>query len=128
MLLWTLGCVYLSFLFLNLYLFIFLLKDNCFTELCCFLSNLKVNQPQVYIHISHPSWTSLPSSSLYHPSRFIQSPCLSFLRHTANSYWLSILHMVREVSVTLSIHLTISPISVSIILFSMYVSPLLPCK
>ena len=23
----------------------FLLKDNCFTEFCCFLSNLNVNQP-----------------------------------------------------------------------------------
>ena len=29
--------------------FIFLLKDNCFTEFCCFLSNLNMNQPQGYI-------------------------------------------------------------------------------
>ena len=28
----------------------FLLKDNCFTEFCCFLSNLNVNQPWVYIY------------------------------------------------------------------------------
>ena len=28
--------------FFNLY---FLLKDNCFTEFCCFLSNLNMNQP-----------------------------------------------------------------------------------
>ena len=28
------------------------------------------------------------------PSRLIQSPCLSFLSHIANSRWLSILHMV----------------------------------
>ena len=27
------------------FLFIFLLKDNCFTEFCCFLSNLNMNQP-----------------------------------------------------------------------------------
>ena len=27
------------------FLFIFLLKDNCFTEFCCFLSNLSMNQP-----------------------------------------------------------------------------------
>jgi len=26
-------------------LFIYLLKDSCFTELCCFLSNLNMNQP-----------------------------------------------------------------------------------
>ena len=28
----------------------FLLKDNCFTEFCYFLSNLNINQPQVYIY------------------------------------------------------------------------------
>ena len=27
--------------------FYFLLKDNCFTEFCCFLSNLNMNQPSV---------------------------------------------------------------------------------
>ena len=27
----------------------FLLKDNNFTEFCCFLSNLNMNQPQVNI-------------------------------------------------------------------------------
>ena len=27
----------------------FLFKDNFFTEFCCFLSNLNMNQPQVYI-------------------------------------------------------------------------------
>ena len=36
-----------------------------------------------------------PSSvSPSHPSRLIQSPCLSFLSQTANSHWLSMLHMV----------------------------------
>ena len=44
------------------------------------------------IHIPPPFWTSLPSSSPSHPSRLIQSPCLSFLSHTANSRWLSIFH------------------------------------
>ena len=29
---------------------IFLLKDNCFIEFCCFLSNLNMNQPQLYIY------------------------------------------------------------------------------
>ena len=32
-----------SFLILNL--FIFKLKDNCFTELCFFLPNINMNQP-----------------------------------------------------------------------------------
>ena len=29
------------------FLIYFLLKDNCFTEFCCFLSNLNMNQPSV---------------------------------------------------------------------------------
>ena len=40
-----------------------------------------------------PSLLKLPPISLP-TSRLIQSPCLSFLSHTANSRWLSILHMV----------------------------------
>ena len=48
------------------------------------------------IHISTPFWNSFPSPSPSQPSRLIQSPCLSFLSHTANSHWLSILHMVME--------------------------------
>ena len=41
-----------------------------------------------------PSLNSLPAPSPSHPSRLSQSPCLSSLSHIANSYWLSILHMV----------------------------------
>ena len=40
------------------------------------------------IHIFLPSWTSILSPSPSHSSRLIQSPCLSSLRHTANSHWL----------------------------------------
>ena len=29
----------------NIFLFVFLLKNNCFIEFCCFLSNLNMNQP-----------------------------------------------------------------------------------
>ena len=28
--------------------FLFLLKDNCFTKFCCFLSNINMHQPQGY--------------------------------------------------------------------------------
>ena len=52
------------------------------------------HESAIGIHISLPFWNSLPSPSLSHPSRLIQGPCLSFLSHTANSHWLSILHMV----------------------------------
>ena len=31
------------------YLFIFKLKDNWFKEFCCFLSNINMNQPYVYM-------------------------------------------------------------------------------
>ena len=36
--------------------------------------------------MSPPSQTSPPSPSPSHPSRLSQSPCLSFLSHTANSH------------------------------------------
>ena len=42
--------------------------------------------------MSPPSRTSLPSPSLFHPSRLSQSLCLSSLSHTVNSHWLSILY------------------------------------
>ena len=53
------------------------------------------HESAINIHISPLFRTSLPSSSPSHSSRLIQSPCLSFLSHTANSHWLSILHMVE---------------------------------
>ena len=46
------------------------------------------------IPISPCFWNALPSPSLSHPSWLIQSPWLSFLSHTGNSLWLSILNMV----------------------------------
>ena len=55
----------------------------------------------IYIYIYLLFWNYLPSSSLSHCSRLIQSPCLSFLNHRANSHWLSILHKVMLVSMLL---------------------------
>ena len=112
-----------AWLILNLFNFFFksiyfLLKDNSFTEFCCFLSNFNMNQPQIYIY-------PLPSETPSHPSRLMQSPCLSFLKYTA------VYFKYGNVSfhVTLSIHLTLSsPLPISISLFSMSVYPLLPCK
>ena len=46
------------------------------------------------IHMSPPSRTSLPAPTPSHPSSLSQSPGLSSLSHTANSHWLSILHMM----------------------------------
>ena len=46
------------------------------------------------IHMSSPSWTSLLHPIPFYPSRLQRAPDLSSLSHTANSHWLSILHMV----------------------------------
>ena len=44
-------CLFVCFLiFVFLKLIYILLKDNCFTEFCCFLWNLNMNQPYVYIY------------------------------------------------------------------------------
>ena len=72
--------IFVCFEMFFIFLIIFLLKDYCFTEFCCFLSNLNMNQPRAYIY---PLPFGTPSPS--HPSRLIQSHGLSFLSHTANS-------------------------------------------
>ena len=62
------------------------------------------------IHMSPPSWTSLPSPSPSHPSRLLQSPCLSSLSHTANPRWHPVVYTYGDVSLhgTLSTHLTLA--------------------
>ena len=49
------------------------------------------NESAISIHISLPFWDYLLSPSPSHSSRLIQCPCLSSLRHTANSHLLSLL-------------------------------------
>ena len=53
------------------------------------------------IHMSPPSWTSLPPSTPSYPSILSQITDLSSLSHIANSHWLAILHMVAYVSILL---------------------------
>ena len=86
-------------------LYFLLLKDKCFTEFCCFLSNLNMNQAQVY---KHPLPFESPSQS--QPSRLIQSPCLNFLQIPCGKFSLAISFTYGNVRfhVTPSIHLTIS--------------------
>ena len=52
--------------------------------LCGFLLHNEVNQLYVYVYISPPSWTSLPSPC--HPSQSPQSIELSSLFYTAGSH------------------------------------------
>ena len=51
-------------LFKNIFLIHFLLKDNCFTDFHWFLSNLNMNQPEVYINpLPFVIFLKKPSSS-----------------------------------------------------------------
>ena len=89
----------------------FLYLRVCFCCVCYFFINLffiagqllyrillfsvkPQHESAIGIHVSLPFWNSLPSSSPSHPSRLMQRLCLSFLSHTTNFHWLSILHMV----------------------------------
>ena len=46
------------------------------------------------VHMSPPSWTSLPPPILSHPSRLLWNPGLSSPSHRANFHWPSALHMI----------------------------------
>ena len=63
------------------------------------------------IHTSPPSGSSLPSSSVSHPSRLPQSPGLGSQHHTANSHLLSVLQVVINVSMLFSLFILPSPSS-----------------
>ena len=112
-------------LFFFLPLYFFKLKGNFFTEFCAFLSHMNKNQPQ-----AHPC--PLPPSSLpTPPSGLQQSPRFSSLSHTSNSHCLSGPYLVLWISMLLPLYIPSSPSSpptVSVGLFSMSVSPLLPWK
>ena len=51
------------------------------------------HESAVSIHVSPPSWTSLPSPAPFHPCRMLESG-LSSLSQITNCHWLSTLHMV----------------------------------
>ena len=106
---------------------IFYLKDDCFTEFC-FLSNLNMNQPQVYIYPFHLEPPSHPPS---HPTPlgWYKAPVWVPWDIQKISIGYLLTYGIGSFHVTLSIHLTLSsPLTMSIRLFSMSVSPLLPCK
>ena len=82
----------LNSFFFFLFLFIFFIEGQLLYRIL--FSVKPQHELAIGIHIFPPFWTSLPSPAPSHPSRLIQSHCLSFLRHTANSFWLPILRMV----------------------------------
>ena len=122
------NCVYFFLVVVGRFIIIILLKDNCFTEFCCFLSNININQPQVYIY---PFPFNLPPTSLPIPPLQIDTEPLFEFPEPYSKFPLAIYFTYDNISfhVTLSIHLTLSsPLPMSINLFSMSVSPFLPCK
>ena len=84
--------------FLFLINLLFFLIEGQFLYWILLFSVTPQHETATGIRISPPLWTSLPYPSPSHPSSWIQSPCLSFLSHTANFHWPSILHMVMYVS------------------------------
>ena len=109
----TVPCLYVLFFFL-FKIHLFFSWRKLLYRILLFSVKLQ-HESATGIHVCPRSWTSLPLPSPSHPSRLIHSSCLSFLKHTENSPWLSNLHP-RLLS------------SMSISLFSISVSPLLTWK
>ena len=85
------------------------------------VSAIHQHESAIGIHMSSPSWTSLPPPTPSHPSRLSQSTGLSSLSHTANSHWQSILHMVMYMFPCYSLHSShplpfLHPASISLLL------------
>ena len=70
------------------------------------VSDIHQHGSAIGIYMSPPSWASLPPSTPSHPCRLSQSPCLSSLSHIANSYWLSIVHVLVCMFSFYSLHLS----------------------
>ena len=90
-----------SFLFSLTYLFLIEVK---LLHNVVLASAIHQHESAMGIHVSPPSFTSLPPPLPSHPSRLLQSPGLSSLSHTANSHWLSVLHIVVYMLPCCSLH------------------------
>ena len=108
--------------------FYFQLEDNCFTILWC--TTIHQHESIIGIHMSPPSWTSLPPPSPFHHSRLSQSSGFGF-PVSYSKFPLAILFTYGHVYILILLSQVIPPSSfptVTISLFSMFVSPLLSCK
>ena len=118
-----------AFVFLSFFIFNLLTIEGYLLYRISLFSVKPQNESAIGIHISLPFWTSFPSTSPSHPSRLLQSPHLFPEPHS--KFPLAIYFTYGNVSfpIAVSIHLTLSSsLPMSLSLFSMYVSPLLPCK
>ena len=73
------------------------MEDNCF--IIALVTAIHQHEPATGIHMSLPSWTPFPSPTPSYSSKLSQSTGLSSPCHTAESPWLSVLHMVTYVSI-----------------------------
>ena len=73
------------------------------------VSAIDQHESAIGIHVSPPSWTSLPPPTLSHPSSH-RALDLNSLHHTENSPWLSILHMVMYMFQCYSLNLSHLPL------------------
>ena len=72
------------------------------------VSAIHQHESAIDIHMSLPSWSSLPSPTPSYLSRLLQSTSLSSLSCTAKSHRLSILHTVVYMFPCYSLHSTLS--------------------
>ena len=114
------------------------MEDNFFYNIGL-ASAMHQHESATGMHMSRPSWASLPPPSPSHPSGQSQSTgmcCMMYvwcmmcvsLQRTPYSHWLSALHTVMCMSQGCSsIRPTLSFPTVSTSLFSMFASPSWPC-
>ena len=87
-----------------LYFFYIFLIEGLLLYNIVLVSAVHKHESAIAIHMSPPSWASLPPPTSSHPSSLLQSSGLSSLSHTADSPWLSILYMVMYMSPCYSHH------------------------
>ena len=106
---------------------LFQLEENCFTILCWFHNQHK---SATDLHMSPPSWTSLPPPTPSHPSRLSQSPRPE-LPASYGKFPLAVYFTYGNVYVSMLLSQFVPPSpssAVSTSLFSMSASLCLPCK
>ena len=80
------------------------------------ISVMHQHELTIGVHMSSPSWVSLPPPIHSHPSRLLQSSSVCSLSHTANSHWLSVyIWRCRCIHAALSIYLTLSLLSPTLV-------------
>ena len=72
-----------TFFLFSFLIYLFLIEGQLLYNIGL-ISAIRQHELAIGVHMSPPSWTSLLPPTLSYPSRFLQSPWLSPLSHTAN--------------------------------------------